>query len=62
MLGAAANAFYINNAASILPRNVMAKASAYVSGAVADVLEVKRNEALYRWHDSISAVFNSGCL
>lgn len=44
LLGAAANAFYINNAASILPRNFMAKASAYFSGAAADVLEVKRNE------------------
>lgn len=62
MLGAAVNAFYINNAASISPRNFMVKASAYVSGAAADVLEVKRNEELYRWHDSISAVFNSVCL
>lgn len=62
MLGAEANAFYINNAASILPRNFMAKASAYVAGAAADVLEVKRKEELYRWCNSISAVFNSGCL
>ncbi|TWW57989.1 Vitellogenin [Takifugu flavidus] len=47
MLGAAANAFYINNAASILPRNFMAKASAYVSGAAVDVLEVgMRTEGL----------------
>lgn len=43
MLGAAATAFYINNAASILPRTVMVKASAYLSGAAADVLEVKRH-------------------
>lgn len=42
MVGAAATAFYINNAASILPRTVMVKASAYLFGAAADVLEVKR--------------------
>lgn len=46
MLGAAATAFYINNAASILPRAVMVKANAYLSGAAADVLEVKKHEHL----------------
>lgn len=56
MLGATATAFYINNAASILPRHFMAKTSAYVSGAAADVLEVKRNEGLYRWCNPISGV------
>uniref|UniRef100_UPI003AAA2895 vitellogenin-like n=1 Tax=Centroberyx gerrardi TaxID=166262 RepID=UPI003AAA2895 len=40
MLGAAASTFYINDAATILPRSVLAKTSAYVAGAAADVLEV----------------------
>uniref|UniRef100_UPI0037E8BB2B vitellogenin-1-like n=1 Tax=Semicossyphus pulcher TaxID=241346 RepID=UPI0037E8BB2B len=40
MLGAAASAFYINDAATILPRSVVAKTSAYLAGAAADVLEV----------------------
>lgn len=40
MLGAAASAFYINDAASILPRAVVAKARGYLAGAAADVLEV----------------------
>ncbi|GLD50056.1 vitellogenin-like isoform X1 [Lates japonicus] len=40
MLGAAASAFYINDAASILPRSIVAKTSAYFAGAAADVLEV----------------------
>lgn len=44
MLGAAASAFYINDAATILPRSVVAKATAYLSGAAADVLEVKGKE------------------
>lgn len=44
MIGAAATAFYINSAASVLPRTVMVKARAYLSGAAADVLEVKRHE------------------
>lgn len=41
MLGAAASAFYINDAATILPRSVVVKTSAYLAGAAADVLEVK---------------------
>lgn len=57
MLGATATAFYINNAASILPRHFMVKTSAFASGAAAEVLEVKRNEGLYRWCDPISGVF-----
>ncbi|XP_018528706.1 vitellogenin-like isoform X2 [Lates calcarifer] len=40
MLGAAASAFYINDAASILPRSILVKTSAYFAGAAADVLEV----------------------
>ncbi|XP_074524846.1 vitellogenin-1-like isoform X3 [Halichoeres trimaculatus] len=40
MLGAAASAFYINDAATLLPRSVVAKTTAYLSGAAADVLEV----------------------
>nr|AVA30492.1 vitellogenin Aa [Scatophagus argus] len=39
MLGAAASAFYINDAATVLPRAVVAKTSAYLAGAAADVLE-----------------------
>lgn len=41
MLGAAASAFYINDAATIMPRSIVAKTSAYLAGAAADVLEVK---------------------
>nr|BAE43870.1 vitellogenin [Pagrus major] len=40
MIGAAASAFYINDAATILPRSFVAKTSAYLAGAAADVLEV----------------------
>ncbi|KAM8874526.1 vitellogenin-like isoform 2-T2 [Spinachia spinachia] len=40
MLGAAASAFCINDAATILPRSIVAKTSAYLAGAAADVLEV----------------------
>ncbi|XP_029905083.1 vitellogenin-like isoform X6 [Myripristis murdjan] len=40
MFGAAASAFYINDAATILPRSIVAKASAYLAGAAADILEV----------------------
>ncbi|XP_060889620.1 vitellogenin-1-like [Labrus mixtus] len=40
MLGAAASVFYINDAATILPRSIVAKTSAYLAGAAADVLEV----------------------
>ncbi|KAM9848968.1 vitellogenin-1-like [Aulostomus maculatus] len=40
MLGAAASTFIINDAATILPRSVVAKTSAYLAGAAADVLEV----------------------
>lgn len=41
MLGAAVSTFYINDAATILPRTIVAKTSAYIAGAAADVLEVK---------------------
>nr|AWI62945.1 VtgAa [Scophthalmus maximus] len=40
MLGAAASAFYINDAATIMPRSIVAKTSAFLAGAAADVLEV----------------------
>ncbi|KAJ4942878.1 hypothetical protein JOQ06_005390 [Pogonophryne albipinna] len=47
MLGAAASAFYINDAATILPRSLMAKTTAYLAGAAADILEVRvRTEGL----------------
>lgn len=40
MMGAAASAFYINEAATILPKTVVAKARTYLAGVYADVLEV----------------------
>ena len=40
MLGAAASAFYINDAASILPTDFVARTRGYLAGAAADVLEV----------------------
>eukprot|EP00064_Thunnus_orientalis_P004478 superscaffoldBa00000407_g4490 len=40
MLGAAASTFYINDAATILPKAIVAKTSAYLAGAAADILEV----------------------
>ncbi|XP_064859254.1 vitellogenin-like isoform X3 [Oncorhynchus nerka] len=39
-IGAAASAFYINDAATLFPRTVVAKARTYFAGAAADVLEV----------------------
>ncbi|TNM87973.1 hypothetical protein fugu_006194 [Takifugu bimaculatus] len=40
MMGAAASAFYVNEAATLLPKAVLAKARTYLSGAYADVIEV----------------------
>ncbi|XP_059196629.1 vitellogenin-2-like [Centropristis striata] len=40
MMGAAASAFYVNEAATVLPKAVVAKARTYLAGAYADVLEV----------------------
>ncbi|XP_051977952.1 vitellogenin-like [Xyrauchen texanus] len=40
MIGAAGSAYIINDAATILPRAVVAKARAYLAGAAADVLEI----------------------
>ncbi|XP_043079840.1 vitellogenin [Puntigrus tetrazona] len=40
MVGAAGSVFIINDAATILPRAVVAKTRAYLAGAAADVLEV----------------------
>uniref|UniRef100_A0A3Q1JK95 Vitellogenin domain-containing protein n=1 Tax=Anabas testudineus TaxID=64144 RepID=A0A3Q1JK95_ANATE len=60
MLGAAASAFYINDAATILPRSIVAKTSAYLVGATADVLEVGvRTEGLQEALLKNSAVTDS---
>ncbi|KAM7387896.1 hypothetical protein PAMP_024107 [Pampus punctatissimus] len=40
MMGAAASAFYVNDAATVFPRAVVAKARTYLAGAYADVLEI----------------------
>ncbi|XP_019735914.1 vitellogenin-1-like isoform X2 [Hippocampus comes] len=40
MLGAAVSTFYINDAATLLPRAIVAKTSAYIAGAAADIFEV----------------------
>ncbi|XP_067272221.1 vitellogenin-like [Pseudorasbora parva] len=40
MIGAAGSAYMINDAATILPRAVVAKARGYLAGAAADVLEI----------------------
>uniref|UniRef100_G3P5E5 Vitellogenin domain-containing protein n=3 Tax=Gasterosteus aculeatus TaxID=69293 RepID=G3P5E5_GASAC len=40
MMGAAASAFYINDAATVLPRSIVAKARTYLAGAYADVVEL----------------------
>lgn len=41
MIGAAASAFYVNDAATVLPKALMAKVRTYLAGAYADVLEVQ---------------------
>ncbi|XP_018528704.1 vitellogenin-2 [Lates calcarifer] len=40
MMGAAASAFYVNDAATVLPKAIVAKARTYLAGAYADVLEI----------------------
>ncbi|XP_068174544.1 vitellogenin-1-like [Antennarius striatus] len=40
MLGAASSTFFINDAATTLPRSFMTKTSAYIAGAAANVLEL----------------------
>ena len=55
MMGAAASAFYINDAATLLPRAVVAKARTYIAGEAADVLEVRT--LLKILMDSIDLVF-----
>ncbi|XP_060934605.1 vitellogenin-2-like [Limanda limanda] len=40
VMGAAATAFYVNDAATLMPRAIVAKARTYLAGAYADVLEV----------------------
>ncbi|XP_073332773.1 vitellogenin-2-like [Pagrus major] len=39
MMGAAASAFYVNDAATVMPKAILAKARTYLAGAYADVLE-----------------------
>ncbi len=50
MVGAAGSAYMINDAATILPRAVVAKARAYLAGAAADVLEVGKIKKMYLIH------------
>nr|AAZ17416.1 vitellogenin B [Morone americana] len=57
MMGAAASAFYINDAATVLPRAIVAKARTYLAGAYADVLELGVRtegvqEALLKIHEA----------
>ncbi|XP_039985633.1 vitellogenin-2-like [Xiphias gladius] len=57
MMGAAASAFYINDAATLLPRAIVAKARTYLAGAYADVLELGVRtegvqEALLKIHEA----------
>uniref|UniRef100_A0A7N6AEE7 Phosvitin n=1 Tax=Anabas testudineus TaxID=64144 RepID=A0A7N6AEE7_ANATE len=40
MMGAAASAFYVNDAATVMPKAMVAKARTYLAGAYADVLEI----------------------
>lgn len=40
LVGAAASAFYVNDAATVLPKAIVAKARTYLAGVYADVLEV----------------------
>ncbi|KAM9761569.1 vitellogenin 2 [Menidia menidia] len=40
MLGAAASAYYINDAATVMPRSIMAKTRTYVAGIYIDIFEV----------------------
>lgn len=42
MMGAAASAVLINDAATVLPRMIMAKARTYMAGAYVDAFEVRR--------------------
>ena len=53
MIGAAASAFYINDAATILPRSFVARTSAYLAGAAADVLEVKKAPTVQSIHSEM---------
>nr|AKK31327.1 vitellogenin B [Larimichthys crocea] len=57
MMGAAASAFYVNDAATVLPRAIVAKARTYLAGAYADVLELGVRtegiqEALLKVHEA----------
>lgn len=39
-MGAAASAFYINDAATVLPKAIIAKARTYLAGTYTDIIEV----------------------
>lgn len=44
MLGAAATAYYINDAATIMPKSITSRIKAFFAGAAADILEVKETK------------------
>uniref|UniRef100_UPI0037E7E08B vitellogenin-2-like n=1 Tax=Semicossyphus pulcher TaxID=241346 RepID=UPI0037E7E08B len=57
MMGAAASAFYVNDAATVMPRAVLAKARTYLAGAYADVFELAvrtegAQEALLKYREA----------
>lgn len=57
MMGAAATAFYINDVATVLPKSVVAKTSAFLAGAAADVLEVNKGGWGYGFKKNIKEHF-----
>ncbi|XP_030584070.1 vitellogenin-like [Archocentrus centrarchus] len=60
MLGAAASAYYINDAATIMPKSIAAKTKAFFAGAAADILEVGvRTEGLQEAFLKNPTVFDS---
>uniref|UniRef100_A0AAZ1XLJ5 Vitellogenin domain-containing protein n=1 Tax=Oreochromis aureus TaxID=47969 RepID=A0AAZ1XLJ5_OREAU len=60
MLGAAATAYYINDAATIMPKSITTRIKAFFAGAAADILEVGvRTEGLQEAFLKNPAVFDS---
>lgn len=59
MVGGAATAFYINDAANILPRTAVVKTRAFLAGATAEALEVIENTNTCSKTCSRSIVFNA---
>uniref|UniRef100_A0A3P9D6E7 Vitellogenin domain-containing protein n=1 Tax=Maylandia zebra TaxID=106582 RepID=A0A3P9D6E7_9CICH len=60
MLGAAATAYYINDAATIMPKSITSRIKAFFAGAAADILEVGvRTGALQEAFLKNPAVFDS---